>query len=83
MNWGPKHLSLGSELALKHGYKDPLTRIPEGSSLVFKIGTDHFLKITPPFYSGSIEAEIAATKIIGDQLSFSIPNILINDQIEN
>ena len=83
MNWGPKHLSLGSELALKHGYKDPLTRIPEGSSLVFKIGTDHFLKITPPFYSGSIEAEIAATKIIGDQLSFSIPNILINAQIEN
>ena len=75
-------LSLGSELALKHGYKDPLTRIPEGSSLVFKIGSDHFLKITPPFYSGSIEAEIAATKIIGDQLSFSIPHILINDQIE-
>lgn len=47
------------------------------------LGSEHFLKITPPFYSGSIEAEIAATKIIGNQLSFSIPNILVNDQIDN
>ncbi|NOT79777.1 MAG: aminoglycoside phosphotransferase family protein [Bacteriovoracaceae bacterium] len=75
-------LALAKELALKHNYNEPLTRITEGSSLVFKIGTEHFLKITPPFYSGSIEAEFAATKTIGNQLPFSIPNILVNDQIE-
>ena len=74
--------ALATELALKHNFKAPLIRITEGSSLVFKIGTDHYLKITPPFYSGSIEAEIAATKIIGNQLPFSIPNILVNGQIE-
>lgn len=74
-------LSLGKELAIKHGYKNPLIRITEGSSLVFKIGSEYFLKITPPFYSGSTEAEIAAAKVIGNQLPFSIPHILINDQI--
>lgn len=76
-------MSLGKEIALKHGYKNPLIRITEGSSLVFKIGSEHFLKITPPFYIGSIEAEIAAAKVIGNQLPFSIPHILVNDQIGN
>lgn len=37
-------LSLGKEVALKHGYIDSLIRIPEGSSLVFKIGSEHFLE---------------------------------------
>ncbi len=76
-------LALGKEIASKHGYNNPLIRVPEGSSLVFKIGSKYFLKITPPFYSGSIEAEISASKIIGNQLSFAIPHILIDDQIDN
>jgi hygromycin-B 7''-O-kinase len=76
-------LPLGKEIASKHGYYEPLKRIPEGSSLVFKIGSDYFLKLTPPFYSGSIEAEINATKIIGNQLPLSIPHIVIEDQIRN
>lgn len=37
-------IALATELALKHNYKDPLTRITEGSSLVFKIGAEHYLK---------------------------------------
>lgn len=76
-------LSLGREIALKHGYTDSLVRVLEGSSLVFKIGLDYFLKMTPPFYNGPNEAEISAIKIIGNQLSFSIPNILVDDQINN
>ncbi|MNK51260.1 Phosphotransferase enzyme family protein [compost metagenome] len=69
-------LALATELTQQLGYNLPLVRKTEGSSLVFTMGQDYFFKITPPFFQDSIEAEIAATQAIGDQLPFSIPKIL-------
>lgn len=67
---------LASKLAVKHGFTNNLVRIPEGSSLVFKMGSGHFLKITPPFYEDSIEAELLAAKVIGSQLPFPTPSLI-------
>lgn len=75
--------SLGQETAHGLGYQDKLIRRPEGSSLVFELGRDHFLKMTPPFFAGSIEAEIAATKLLGPQFPFNTPSIIHEGQIEN
>src|SRR5690606_34813967 len=45
------------------------------SSLVYRLGSEYFLKLTPPFFDDSIEAELLAVKVIGKQLPFSIPQI--------
>ena len=67
---------LASDIAVGHGYSGYLVRVPEGSSLVFKVGASHFLKMTPPFFEDSIEAEILAAKVIGNQLSFPTPSLV-------
>jgi hypothetical protein len=74
-------LDLATKVAVHHGFTDIPVRIPEGSSLVFKLGPENFLKLTPPFYDDSVEAEILATKVIGDQLSFPIPKIVASGSL--
>lgn len=78
-------LELGVDLALSiavgHGYTGDLVRVPEGSSLVFKLGSDHFLKMTPPFFEDSIEAELLAAKVIGNQISFPTPSLVAEGTI--
>lgn len=66
---------LATEIAESHGHHEKPIRIPEGSSLVFRLGSEFFLKLTPPFFDGSIEAELLAVKVIGKQLPFPIPQI--------
>lgn len=72
---------LAAEIAATHGYTDDLVRIPEGSSLVFKMGSDHFIKLTPPFFEDSIEAELLAAKVIGNQLSIPTPKLVADGRI--
>jgi Phosphotransferase enzyme family len=74
---------LATQLVKDLGFSEPLVRKTEGSSLVFSLGPDYFLKITPPFFGDSIEAEITATKIIGDQLPFPIPKIVRRGKIKD
>lgn len=74
-------VDLASKISVKHGFTDSLVRIPEGSSLVFKLGPDHFLKITPPFFEDSIEAELLAAKVIGNQLSFRVPSLVAEGSV--
>jgi len=74
-------VQLARQVATQHGFTFTPLRKTEGSSLVFTLGSELFLKITPPFFDDSIEAEIAATKIIADQLPFPIPKIIIEGQI--
>lgn len=76
-------VQLASKVARDNGYLDKPVRKPEGSSLVFSLGSDYFLKLTPPFLEDSLEAEISAIKIIGNQLSFPIPQIATLGKIEN
>ena len=72
---------LASQIALEYGYDDQLSRIVQGSSLVFRLGNDKFLKLTPPFFEDSIEAEVLAGKIIGDQLPLPIPRIIADGEL--
>lgn len=72
---------LATQIAKCHGYDFLLERKTEGSSLVFALGSDYFLKISPPFFDDSIDAEIKATKAIGAQLPFSIPNIIAEGSV--
>ncbi len=74
---------LATQVANDHGFSQVPIRKPEGSSLVFSLGSDYFLKLTPPFFEDSLEAEIAATKVIGEQLPFPIPKIVVNGDIKN
>jgi hygromycin-B 7''-O-kinase len=76
-------VDLASEIAHNHGYPEMPVRIPEGSSLVFKIGSAHYLKLTPPFLGDSIEAEILAAKVIGSQLSFPTPYLVAEGNVRN
>lgn len=73
---------IATSLAHQHGYNFLLERKIEGSNLVFTLGDEYFLKITPPFFGDSAEAEVGASKAIGDQLSFSIPTILADGIVE-
>jgi len=69
-------VQLARQVATQHGFNFVPMRKTEGSSLVFTLGSELLLKITPPFFDDSIEAEIAATKVIADQLPFPIPKIV-------
>ncbi len=60
-----------------------LKRVLEGSSLVFEVGADLFLKLTPPFFLDSFDAELAASELVKGQLEVAIPEILFHGQIEN
>jgi hypothetical protein len=60
-------LQLAKQLAIQNGYTGIPERRTEGSSLVFMLGPELYLKITPPFFEDSIEAEIAATKAVAHQ----------------
>lgn len=39
------------------------------------------MKLTPPFFDDSIEAEVLATRVLGKQLPFAIPEILVEGNI--
>jgi hygromycin-B 7''-O-kinase len=75
-------MQLAAEIAQSLLMAETLQRKTEGSSLVFAIGEDAYLKITPPFFEDSMEAEIQATKIIGDRLPFPIPKIVAEGLLE-
>lgn len=53
-----------------------LTRVREGSSLVFALGDARFLKLTPPFYAESHAAERDAMLRVGHRLApLAVPTI--------
>lgn len=58
-------------------------RITEGSSLVFKLGDELILKITPPFFNDSFETEIKATNYVSKNFSYQVPEIINSGQFEN
>lgn len=52
-----------------------LTRKIEGSSLLFRV-QDLWLKITPPFWSDSVQTEIKLLQHFENRLTYSIPKII-------
>lgn len=61
--------------------KEPI-RITEGSSLVFNIDEELFLKITPSFFYDSFNTELEITKLY-KKFSYEIPDIFKFNSFEN
>jgi len=74
-------LGLATQVARANNIAEKPIRITEGSSLVFSVG-NRFLKLTPPFFGDSFLAELSATRLIGNQLPFPIPTIVVDGAVE-
>jgi hygromycin-B 7''-O-kinase len=69
-------LSLARMVCARHGLPEPLNRHLEGSSLVFRTADDRWLKLTPPFFAASAEAEIKVARAVEGKLPVPVPTIL-------
>jgi hygromycin-B 7''-O-kinase len=69
-------LSLARMVCARHGLPDPLTRHLEGSSLVFRTADDRWLKLTPPFFAESADAELKVARAVEGKLPVPVPTIL-------
>jgi hygromycin-B 7''-O-kinase len=73
---------LAEALRARHRLPEPLTRKIEGSNLVFRIGDSRWLKITPPFFAESLDAELQITRAVEGKLPVPVPNILQTGELD-
>ena len=76
-------LELARAIIPRHPLPTEIRRKTEGSSLIFELGPELFLKIVPPFFTDSFSAELAATTLASGRLSVKIPEIVLTGKIEN
>jgi hygromycin-B 7''-O-kinase len=76
-------LDLAEAVAARLGLAPPLARRVEGSSLVFRTGAGDWLKISPPFFCDSFEAEVEASRRVDGRLPLPIPRILETGRLED
>jgi hygromycin-B 7''-O-kinase len=76
-------LGIAKHLASKHSLPGDISRKTEGSSLVFEVGKELFLKATPPFFADSFDVELAANQLVASRLTVRTPEILFHGEIEN
>jgi hygromycin-B 7''-O-kinase len=69
-------LELAAAVRARHGLPEPLTRKMEGSNLVFRIADGRWLKITPPFFAESFDAELRVIRAVEGKLPVPVPRIL-------
>jgi hygromycin-B 7''-O-kinase len=75
-------LELAQVLRARHCLPEPLTRQMEGSSLVFRIGDGRWLKITPPFFAESFDAELQVARGVEGKLPLPVPTILQTGELD-
>ncbi|HEY1753357.1 MAG TPA: aminoglycoside phosphotransferase family protein [Caulobacteraceae bacterium] len=79
--------AFGADLAevvrARHSLVGPLVRKVEGSSLVFRAGAGPWLKLTPPFFADSFDAEVAATAAAAGKLPARIPELIEAGWVED
>lgn len=63
--------------------QSPLSRVKQGSSLVFGVGNGFFLKLTPAFLLDSFYTEIEVTKLVSKTLRVNHPEIILNGEISD
>lgn len=74
-------LSLARIVGARHGLAEPLTRHIEGSTLVFRTADDRWLKLTPPFFAETAEAELKVARAVEGKLPVPVPTILQTGEI--
>lgn len=75
-------LALAEIVRARHRLPAPLTRHMEGSSLIFRIGDGRWLKLTPPFFAESFDAELRVARAVEGQLPVPVPTILQTGEID-
>lgn len=75
-------LELAQIVRERHRLPAPLTRQMEGSTLVFRIGDGRWLKLTPPFFIESFDAELQVSRSVEGKLSVPVPTVLQAGEIE-
>jgi hygromycin-B 7''-O-kinase len=69
-------LDLAQAVCARHSLPQPLTRKMEGSNLIFRIDDGRWLKITPPFFGDSFDAELQVTRGVAGMMPIPVPTIL-------
>ena len=57
-------LALAEIVRARHRLPAPLIRHTEGSTLVFRVGDGRWLKLTPPFFAESFDAECRVAQAV-------------------
>lgn len=75
-------LELAQIVRERHRLPAPLTRKMEGSALVFRIGDGRWLKLTPPFFTASFDAELQVSRSVEGKLPVPVPTVLQAGELE-
>lgn len=76
-------LILAKEILKTENINLTLLRVVQGSNLVFELGDNLYLKISPPFYKHAFEAEIQALSYFDSSFDYEIPKIIKHGEFEN
>jgi hygromycin-B 7''-O-kinase len=76
-------LELAHAILPRHALPTEIRRKTEGSSLVFELGPELFLKIVPPFFADSFSAELTATALATGRLRVKTPEIVLHGKLES